>query len=1172
MTKKITTHTSLFFFDKVVEDPGKCSREEKELIDDVGPIDFALDQTFHSALDVACPDTAKNDGEYADGGLHGDRDQLIHGLLANKNLDIDQIEKRVCRSIRGDDIKLAPGTVIADRYRITEFLAEGASGRVYKGLHTQLNINIAIKILKKKWVSRPKTRERFIREAQIMATIRHPNIVRVYDVGEFDGQVYLIMEYIEGTDLENYLRKNLQRPIPELLKLMNEVCEALSAIHDRGIIHRDIKPSNIVLTHNDKPILMDFGIAKEEMTLPIEPSNLTPMYGVFLGTPHYMAPEQFKTPKNVTKASDVYAMGVMFYQLATNELPVCGENLFEVYCRHKNQIPDPPHLLRKQLPRKISNILMTMLDKDPMRRYPDGTAVKIALRKTQRSRKALIRNWVALVIICGAFILFAIRTKKIAQKENHARLQIANSLITEGKGLGHANEWGMAKSKFAEANKLYAELSQPTFMTELAMWEAFRNSPAVLKTYTGFSSPPLCVAISTDERLGISASIDGSLILWSLMTGTQLMVFENSPDNIAKTCVAISPDSTLALSGNLQGKMGLWNVRTGKMLRSFEEQRSWIHTVEFSPDGRLAVSGNDDGTLVLWNVHSGAKVREFRGHTNGITDTRFSNDGKLIVSGSADRTVILWNRVNGDIVHTFSGHKDEVLGVAITPSSHMIASSDGKGITKFWDVDTGLLTNTLTIGESPILKTKFTSEGNSLLLSQLNSTVTHWDIAAELPTNIFAGHFESVVSLSVSPTGRFLSITSKDDSFSMYPSTQQREATAFSGHRSAVNVIGFSNDGLVAASGSASGQIVLWDIATGFPLLDLEAHQTVVTTLAFTPDNTHLLSAGLDGEIKLWDVNAQRSSHTLSGDFGPVETGDLTKDGEIVVTGHRNGRVVFWELKTGKQLYTFRFDKPINVIAFSQDGRRVLCGIKGNKLVVWKVNPFDKLCEVNANNVTTAVFLPDNNRIVTGHAEGQIKLWDLTSRHVLQEFQHSSAKIHTIDVSADGLFALTGDQFSAIKVWDLTAGHEISTLKGHTKGVTSLAFSPSGRKALSGSNDKTLRLWDFSRVPVYAEYASLLENVNVTLKKKPEDPESLRLLGEWYYFRGIWDWALSLLIDAKYNGVDGSPLMFARCYWHTGKYDLAKSEMQKARKRREAPHYYLKLCLTALDAKNELIR
>ena len=280
------------------------------------------------------------------------------------------------------NVRIKPGTMIADRYRIENFIAEGACGQVYKGYHKQLDIEIAIKILKNDFGSHPRVRDRFIREARIMATLRHPNIVRVYDVGEFDNRIYLVMEYIDGVDLERHMNMDVKISLSESIELMTPLSEALSAIHHRGIIHRDIKPSNIMMTKDGNPILMDFGIAKEEINDPNKQGKLTTQ-GAFLGTPYYMAPEQFSGPEMVTKASDVYALGVTFYQMITHKLPFSGTSLIQIYESHRSVKPAPPHTISKKLSPKVSDILMKMIELDPSKRLEDGNAVKTELRKTQ---------------------------------------------------------------------------------------------------------------------------------------------------------------------------------------------------------------------------------------------------------------------------------------------------------------------------------------------------------------------------------------------------------------------------------------------------------------------------------------------------------------------------------------------------------------------------------------------------------------------------------------------------------------------------------------------------------------------------------------------------------------------------------------------------------------------
>ena len=1145
--------------------------EEKELAENLGPVDVLLDEVLHSSIATlgVPPENLHHKHRVEDN--HTDRNNLVDKLLENKHLSIEQIENRLLSSsTAGCGTKLEPGLVIADRYRVDEFLSEGACGNVYKGFHLQLHVDIVIKILKQS--SHPRIRARFIREAQIMATIRHPNVVRVYDVGEFNDQIYLIMEFIEGENLEHAMNRYKDRSVDDLVKLMNQISEGLSAIHGHGIIHRDIKPGNIVLNQRGNPILMDFGIAKEEENTPMKQSNLTTVVGAFLGTPHYMAPEQFKSPKNVTKASDVYALGVTFYQMLTNTLPFSGRTVFEVYCSHKSKNPSPPYHLHKKVPQRISNIVMNMLEKDPAKRFPDATTVRAELQKAQGASSAVVLS-IAATLLVGVIIAFlAMRMKLTAKHEaEQVRQQSADSLLIEGRGLGLARQWDEAKSRFKEAEILYQELGKPVFAIELALWEAYRNSPEIINKSFRHTSAPLCVAISKDERMGLSGCANGSLALWNLTTGVRLNTFNESADNIPKTCVSLSSDARYALTGNFNGEISLWDVETGKKHRSFDEQNSWIRSVIFSPDDRFALSGTDDGTLLLWDVESGEIARDFSGHTNSIRSLNYSADGKLIVSGSTDGSLIIWNAVSGEFIHKFLDSKGEVLTVTLSPDSRLAISGNGNGVVKLWDVKNGQMVNSVMVHNSPVITSKFTQRGELVLFAQQDSIVTQWDVDGDRPISSFTGHLGAIVNLSISHSGELLIAATEERELSLSPTTKQREVINFSGHRTAVSTVAFSNDELIVASGSSDGQIIVWDIATALPITLLEGHRGVVTYVALTNGNMNVLSASLDGSVKLWNLAAGQEVYTFSSDSAsPIETAQLSPDGQALVTGHHSGDVIIWEPETGKKIHSKKVsDKPITVVAFSHDSQRILSGNREEGLTIWTVESANVIRVLETDDLAVAGFLPKTDKVLSGHSGGELRVWNIDKGKEARRFGPESGRTTAVGIHPDGAYAISGDQMSTVRIWDIQRGEAITTLREHTDSITDVAFSPSGKKVLSGSKDKTLKLWDFSRAQHYPRYISLLPEAQKMLLTQPHDPKALKFLGEWYYFRGLWAWAVEMFSKAKRSGIDTSPLMVARCYWHTSRYELAKAEFGKALEKGEAPDYYLKLCINALEGSQE---
>jgi serine/threonine protein kinase len=203
---------------------------------------------------------------------------------------------------------------------ILELLGTGGMGAVYKARQPQLDRTVALKILARELTQEPAFVERFNREAKILARLSHPNIVAVFDFGTAGPFCFLLMEYVDGVNLRQAMRTGGFTP-SETLALVGDMCSALQFAHEEGILHRDIKPENVLIDLKGRVKIADFGIAK--LLGPSAPQDVTlTLHGSILGSPHYMAPEQIKTPGDVDQRADIYSLGVVFYEMLTGELPL----------------------------------------------------------------------------------------------------------------------------------------------------------------------------------------------------------------------------------------------------------------------------------------------------------------------------------------------------------------------------------------------------------------------------------------------------------------------------------------------------------------------------------------------------------------------------------------------------------------------------------------------------------------------------------------------------------------------------------------------------------------------------------------------------------------------------------------------------------------------------------
>jgi tetratricopeptide (TPR) repeat protein/predicted Ser/Thr protein kinase/TolB-like protein len=257
---------------------------------------------------------------------------------------------------------LPEGFEIGRRYRVVKLLGRGGMGAVYKCHDEELQREVALKIIRPEIASDTGIIERFKREIQLSSRVTHKNVLRVYDLGEADGVRFLTMQFVEGEDLAGLLRRTGPLPVTRLFHVFRQICEGLAAAHEEGVVHRDLKPQNVLLDAEDHVWLTDFGLAKS-----LGGSAMTEL-GAVMGTPSYMSPEQVRG-QAVDKRSDIYSLGIVFYEMATGRTPFGGGSMYEVMMRRLSTPPRPVTELNPAVPPYLAKVLARCLEVDPRSRF-----------------------------------------------------------------------------------------------------------------------------------------------------------------------------------------------------------------------------------------------------------------------------------------------------------------------------------------------------------------------------------------------------------------------------------------------------------------------------------------------------------------------------------------------------------------------------------------------------------------------------------------------------------------------------------------------------------------------------------------------------------------------------------------------------------------------------------
>ena len=282
------------------------------------------------------------------------------------------------------------GQLIDDRYKIIKTIGEGGMANVYLAYDTILQREVAVKILRGDLAEDEKFVRRFQREANSASSLKHPNIVEVYDVGEDDGKYFIVMEYINGKTLKSLIKKRGALTLEEVIDIMLQLTSAVSCAHDSYIIHRDIKPQNVMILEDGRVKITDFGIA-----MALNNNELTQTNSV-MGSVHYLPPEQANGSGSTIK-SDIYSLGILMFELLTGRIPFKGDNAVEIAIKQMREPIPSVCSIDPSIPQIVENIILRACAKNPKNRYDNAREMyedlKTCLDPVRRDEKRLVYKY-----------------------------------------------------------------------------------------------------------------------------------------------------------------------------------------------------------------------------------------------------------------------------------------------------------------------------------------------------------------------------------------------------------------------------------------------------------------------------------------------------------------------------------------------------------------------------------------------------------------------------------------------------------------------------------------------------------------------------------------------------------------------------------------------------------
>lgn len=967
-------------------------------------------------------------------------------------------------------------------YDILEPLGRGGMGVVHRALHRDLGQYRAIKILPPHLAMDEEFVARFKREATIAAGLRHPNIVLIYDVGQ-TGQVhYIVMDLVSGRSLRDVIHEDHPLPMARVIKLLRPLADALDFAHARGVIHRDVKPTNAIVGKDDHVTLLDFGIARAN-----DSSHQLTRAGLIVGTPEYMAPEVV-TGTPASASADLYALGIVAYEMLTGHVPFTGGNTASVAFAHVNTQPPSPRADRADLPEAAERVLLRQIAKDPADRFPNASSFVDALEQAVRQSGGQVST---------------------ADPRSSETMIVPPSLQPSRPGprpspppdddepptpMPRVSAYTPPRPAPPPAAAPPMQPPgtpppQPTAVSGPAPVYGPGVSSAPRQVSPGVRAgdgPPPTPPRPADEPGGrkpwlipvvavVALALVGVGVLQlrgALFPGTSTSSTKPTPQTAAQatpTTVTGPTPAPAAQAGPTAAASSPGPTTSPGAIASIEEARAALTAGDFPRAIELGTQvkqrspstpGIDD-LLVQAYLDQGQALLQ-RGDADGSLSAFAEalklrpNDPQAVDGQRRANLASLRRRAE-----TAAGSDPEA-AIAALEQLLQIEAGDADARTKLY----GLL-----IAKGDRLKDADSVQSQAALRRALEldpgrpearerlATFTISAVNAARVQQVSRWGKGTLNQVAYAPGGKLIALASSYGVY-LYDASSRAEVR-FLETGTFVWDVAFSPDGQEIAGADDRGAVRLWKVADSSEVRTLTGHEGPVLSVAYAPDGQSLVTGSADRTARVWRRSDGSARLVLRGHEGPIRDATFTADSQRIATASEDKTARLWSAADGSIQAVFQgHTDVVTSVAVAPDGQTVATASQDQTARLWRAGDGGLLRTLAGHTgwVLGAAFSPDGQTVVTASADNTARYWRADDGSPLRRLQGHTSWVVSAAMAGDGQTVATASRDGTVRFWRLPDGATVGTLEGFSSLVRGVAISPDGQVIAAGLDNGSIQL------------------------------------------------------------------------------------------------------------------